>query len=248
MCVAAIAACGRSHQEPGASAKSAGGSSAVTPKPTIKEEMVAIAGGPFRGRTANCASDSLTPSTPRAETEDGHGTTVDLNVSAFEIDVSVVACADIEACRRAGVCTSSGALQAICKYGTAIVSLADASSYCAWRDAHLPTLYEWERAVRGHNGNIFPWGMDARTVTCTGSDSDKNACTFSSPDGVTVNAGPHSFGEWTSDTDCGRDVHDKTSRLPLVVDYRSFRLDEVRAMDPVASLAAFRCTRPTLSR
>jgi hypothetical protein len=185
---------------------------------------------------------------PRAETEDGHGTTVDLNVSAFEIDASVVKCAEIEACRRAGVCTSSGALQPVCKHDTAIVSFVDASTYCAWRNAHLPTLYEWERAVRGLHGNTFPWGMDGRTVTCTGSTSDTNACTFTSPDGVRVNAGPHSFVEWTSDTDCGRDAYDKAKRLPLVVDYRSFRLDEIRAVDPAASLGAFRCARATLSR
>ena len=130
-------------------------------EPITKQEMVNVPGGPFwmgnNGRTFDGPGD--VDETPL------HEATVD----AFSIDRYETT----NAMYREFVDATGHRKPKLWKTGTyppgkanhpvIYVSWRDAATFCAWHGKRLPRETEWEKAARGTDQRIFPWGNDFDT-------------------------------------------------------------------------------------
>lgn len=119
----------------------------------IPEEMVLIPAGPFIRGTDRGGFDEQPQRT--------------LNLSSFMIDKYEVTNSQYAGFVAATGHRKSGPPSRYAKNVSRMrgvnqpvvyVSWDDAQAYCAWKGKRLPTEAEWEKAMRGTDGRLWPWG------------------------------------------------------------------------------------------
>lgn len=134
-----------------------------------------------------------------------------LSLAAFEIDTTEVTQRAWAACVAAGSCSAPRALTSDCTYAPAstpnlpmaCVTWDEAAAFCRWAGKRLPTEAEWEKAARGTDGRIYPWGNEppdcsrANVLGCGQGLKEVGSTSGTSPYGVQDMAG--NVWEWVAD-------------------------------------------------
>lgn len=108
-----------------------------------------------RLKKAACPEGVPCPAVPTVEQANGS-----VRVDAFRLDRAEVSRKAYARCVDDGACPDLK-LPAGGRHRPQTHTPRDAAAaYCAWRGGRLPTFAEWQRAARGDDTRLFPWGDD----------------------------------------------------------------------------------------
>jgi hypothetical protein len=161
-------------------------------EPTPVAAPIALS-GPESGEKMKWIDGSLLIFIPSGESKMGDGSTVaperSVTLDGFWIQQTKVTNRMFAQCASVGACTTptqeiGGPVYSnpeFANHPVVGVTWDQALAYCTWIQGRLPSEAEWEKAARGTDGSLYPWGNDEPACDvsnfgfCTGRTSEVDA-------------------------------------------------------------------------
>lgn len=192
----------------------------------IAEEMVVIPGGPFLRGTTSGGFDEQPQRTIVLDTF-----SIDrFEVTNYQYQQFIQATGHRKSGPPSRYAKSIGRMRGT-NQPVVYVSWDDADTYCRWKGKRLPTEAEWEKAMRGTDGRLWPWGNQEHPGGANwarvqdGAEVTAKVGTFredQSPYGVMDGAG--NVMEWVADLYNETYYKDSAERNPPGPEFGTYRV------------------------